>query len=24
MIPKQAKEKTAEDFSGMDIQWKNR
>jgi hypothetical protein len=24
LIPKQAKEKTSEDFHGMDIQWKNR
>jgi hypothetical protein len=24
MIPKQAKEQTAKDFSGIDIQWKNR
>lgn len=24
MIPKQAKEKAAEDFQGIDIQWKNK
>ncbi|MGJ8685273.1 MAG: hypothetical protein ACSHWW_11650 [Nonlabens sp.] len=24
MIPKQAKEQTATDFNGLDIQWKNR
>ncbi len=24
LIPKQAKEKTAEDFPGLDIQWKNK
>jgi hypothetical protein len=24
MIPKQAKEKAAQDFPGMDIQWKNK
>jgi hypothetical protein len=24
MIPKQAKEKSAEDFQGIDIQWKNK
>jgi hypothetical protein len=24
LIPKQAKQKTGEDFPGMDIQWKNR
>lgn len=24
MIPKQAKEQAAQDFQGMDIQWKNR